>query len=95
MENSANNRLWYDFLEKSALQFQRGQVFGSHVVDFYSPKARLAVEVLRPGREDRARTAYLSSLGVEELCCAESSVNDLFDGVCDIIRTAASKRCPQ
>ena len=92
MDNSANNRLWYDFLEKSALQFRRRQVFGSHVVDFYSPRARLAVEVLRPGGEDRARTAYLSSLGVEELCFAESSVREMFDGVCDIIRTAADQR---
>ena len=63
-------RLWYEFLKKHPRQFRRQKQFGRYIVDFYCSSAKLIIEL--DGKQhnepeavvhDRARTAYLESLG--------------------------------
>ena len=52
--NARNNRknmtpqekhLWYDFLRKYPVNFLKQKVIDNYIVDFYCPKANLAIEV--------------------------------------------------
>jgi len=37
--------LWYDFLKHYPIRFSRQKVLGSYIVDFYSAKAGLVIEL--------------------------------------------------
>lgn len=37
--------LWYDFLRRYPIRFQRQKVIGSFIVDFYCHKAKLVIEL--------------------------------------------------
>ena len=37
--------LWYDFLKKYPIRFNRQRPIGNFIVDFYSSKAKLVIEV--------------------------------------------------
>ena len=37
--------LWYDFLRTYPVQFSRQKVLGRYIVDFYSAKAKLVIEL--------------------------------------------------
>jgi very-short-patch-repair endonuclease len=63
--------LWYDFLKAFPVQFNRQKVIGSFIVDFYSDKAKLAIEI--DGAQhyeeyaqqyDEERIAFLNGLGI-------------------------------
>ena len=61
--------LWYDFLKKHPVQFKRQVTCGQYILDFYCPKAKLAIELdgeyhRAIERSDKTRDEYLNSLGI-------------------------------
>ena len=67
--------LWYDYLkpyrQTFGIAFTRQKVFGNYILDFYCPKAKLAIEL--DGSQhyeedalyyDKKRTAYLDKHGI-------------------------------
>ena len=90
--------LWYDFLSDYPLHFYRQKVIGNYIVDFYCPKAKVAVELdgsqhFAPQaiQADRERTEYLSSLGIRVLRYANNEVNEQFRTVCEDIDNQVRK----
>ena len=92
------NRLWYGFLKRHPRQFRRQKQFGRYIVDFYCSSAKMVIEV--DGNQhleqkgivhDRARTAYLESLGLHVLRFMNQEIDEQFDSVCDRINSALQK----
>ena len=74
------------------MQCNRQKVIGSYIVDFYCKRAKLIVELdgsqhYDPGTasRDRARTAYLNSLGYTVLRFSNTDVKTNLSGVCAVI----------
>ena len=92
-------QLWYDFLGKYPLRFQRQKVIGSYIVDFYCHKAKLVIELDgsqhyegNAKRYDAIRTEYLESLGLYVLRFLNSDVDCHFEGVCGRIDKTIKER---
>jgi very-short-patch-repair endonuclease len=86
------SHLWYDFLSKYPIRFQRQKTIGNFIVDFYCHKAKLAVEVdgsqhyTDEGLEyDRERTAILGGYGLRVIRFSNVDVDRNFRGVCRVI----------
>ena len=86
------NHLWYDFLKKHPLQFNRQRIIGDYIVDFHCPKAKLVIEL--DGSQhykgdaieyDKQRTDYLESLGLMVMRFTNVDIDRNFDGVCQVI----------
>ena len=88
--------LWYDFLKiyhkQYGVIFLRQKIFGSYIVDFYCPKAKLVIEL--DGSQhyeeeaiqyDAKRTGYLNDLGIEVLRYTNLDIHTRFRSVCDDI----------
>ena len=87
--------LWYDFLKDHPARFTRQKVLGRYIVDFYSARAKLVIEVdgsqhTNPeGLEaDAARTAFLEGYGLTVLRIPNNYINQSFAAVCDQIDSA-------
>jgi very-short-patch-repair endonuclease len=81
--------LWFDFLKKYPIQFNRQKVIGSYIVDFYCDKAKLVVEIDgdQHGEEnamtyDNERTLYLNNLGIQVLRFSNAEISKAFEEVC-------------
>jgi len=79
------NHLWYDFLRQRPEQWNRQRIIGTFIVDFYCPKAKLAVEL--DGMQhytpqglahDKERSAYLEGLGIKVLRFKNQEVDGAF-----------------
>lgn len=94
------NHLWYDFLRNYPVQFHRQVPFGRFVVDFYCPKAKLALELDGSqhyegnGPEyDAERSVYLmQGYGLHILRFTNEEVKKNFEGVCTVIDFEVNKR---
>ena len=91
--------LWYDFLCKYPVRFQRQKTIGSYIVDFYCCKAQLVIELdgsqhyeENAKRYDTVRTEYLESLGLRVLRFLNSDVDRHFEGVCGLIDKTVKER---
>ena len=89
------NRLWYDFLKNHPRQFRRQKQFARYIVDFYCSSAKLVIELDGHQHDepdailhDRARTAYLLSLGLHVIRFRNDEVDRHFRSVCDRINDA-------
>jgi very-short-patch-repair endonuclease len=86
------SHLWYDFLSKYPIRFQRQKTIGNFIVDFYCHKAKLVVEV-DGGQHytdeglgyDRERTAILGGYGLRVIRFSNVDVDRNFRGVCRVI----------
>ena len=85
-------RLWYDFLRSLPVRFSRQKVLGRYIADFYSPQAKLVIELDGGGhytkeakQYDDERTAYLEAYGLTVIRIPNNEVNNNFQGVCDYI----------
>ena len=81
--------LWYDFLRKYPVQFNRQKILGKYIADFYCAKAKLIIELdgsqhyTEKGKEsDKERTEYLEKYGVEVLRFTNLDIKTNFEGVC-------------
>lgn len=85
-------KLWYAYLRNCNVRFLRQKVIGNYIVDFYSPKANIVIEL--DGSQhyednailnDKKRDSYLQSLGIKVLRYTNTEINCNFEGVCDDI----------
>ena len=84
--------LWYDFLRNNPARFTRQKVFGKYILDFYSPKAKMVIEVdgtqhfeTKGLQNDETRDDYLSSYGLKIIRIPNNYINNDFDAVCDLL----------
>jgi len=85
-------RLWYMFLRKHELRFQRQKVIGNYIVDFYCHSARLVIEIdgsqhysAKSMNYDEQRKTSLESQGLHTVRIANNDVNERFETVCNHI----------
>ena len=95
--------LWYDYLkpyrQTFGIAFTRQKVFGNYILDFYCPKAKLAIEL--DGSQhyeedalyyDKKRTAYLDKHGIVVLRYTNRDIYTRFKEVCDDIDSYVNRR---
>ena len=82
-------RLWYTFLRAYPVKFYRQRIVGNYIVDFYCPRAALAVELdgsqhfeSSGVRHDMRRDAELTAMGLLVLRFSNEEVNRNFSAVC-------------
>lgn len=92
-------RLWYGFLRTYPVKFRRQAVIGRFIADFYSPRAKLIIELdgsqhySPEGMErDRERTDYLNQYGVTVIRFSNREIDLAFRAVCERIDDIMSKR---
>ncbi len=92
-------KLWYQYLKKYPIQWNRQKVLGSFIVDFYCKKAKLVIEI--DGSQhyeentmdyDRRRTKYLNELGLEVIRFTNTDISRRFRNVCDGVDAAVKQR---
>ena len=92
-------QLWYRFLRRYPIQFKRQVTCGDYILDFYCPKAKLAVELdglyhhfSKVSEKDKARNDYLNSLGIYVIRFPNSDIWQQLDVVCNQIDYMVKKR---
>lgn len=92
-------RLWYDYLSRYPVRFQRQKVIGNYIVDFYCHKAMLAIEldgsqhyIEQAVKYDANRTKYLSKMGVKTLRILNVDIDRNFEAVCTLIDNTVKDR---
>jgi very-short-patch-repair endonuclease len=84
--------LWYDFLNRLPVRFNRQKVIGPYIVDFYCASAKLVVEL--DGSQhceeagiaaDERRDTFLAEQGLRVLRYTNVDVHRNFNGVCEDI----------
>ena len=86
------NHLWYDFLAKYKIRFQRQKAINDFVADFYCHKAKLIIEIdgsqhyTQEGRKkDEFRTEILSGYNLKVIRFTNYQIDTNFRGVCEYI----------
>ena len=81
--------LWYDFLKKLPVNFNRQKVIGEYIVDFYCSSKNIVIELdgsqhyNKENREkDISRDEYMKSLGIKVLRYSNLDIHNNFDAVC-------------
>ena len=83
------NRLWYEFLSKYEIRFQRQKAIDNFIADFYCHKAKLIIEIdgsqhyTKDGKEkDEFRTEILEGYDLKIIRFTNRQINTNFKGVC-------------
>ena len=86
------NRLWYDFLSKYEVRFQRQKAIDNFIADFYCHKAKLIIEIdgsqhfTEQGiRNDEFRTEILKGYDLKVIRFTNNQIDTNFRGVCEYI----------
>ena len=86
------NHLWYDFLSKYKVRFQRQKAIDNFIADFYCDKAKLIVEIdgsqhyTADGKEkDEFRTEILEGYNLKVIRFTNRQLDTNFRGVCEYI----------
>ena len=86
------NHLWYDFLSKYKVRFQRQKAIDNFIADFYCHKAKLIIEIdgsqhyTEEGiQRDEFRTEILEGYDLKIIRFSNHQINDNFQGVCQYI----------
>ena len=89
------NHLWFDFLSKYPIRFQRRKAISDFIADFYCHKAKLVVEIdgsqhysEEGQRKDEFRTEILGEYGLKVIRFTNSQIDTNFRGVCEYIDSA-------
>lgn len=84
--------LWYDFLSKYKVRFQRQKAIDDFIADFYCHKAKLVVEIdgtqhstSRGKEKDEFRTEILNEYGLRVIRFTNLQIDANFRGVCEYI----------
>ena len=85
-------RLWFDFLRSYQIKFRRQAVINKYIVDFYSPQAKLIIELDgsqhfedKEMEYDKARTEFLEKYGLTVIRIPNNLINRQFKEVCEYI----------
>ena len=93
------NQLWYHFLRKYPVRFQRQKTIKSFIADFYCHKAKLIVEI--DGSQhytpeglayDKERSDVLKEYTLKVIRFSNFEINTNFDGVCEEIDRIVKER---
>ena len=86
------NHLWYDFLSKYEVRFQRQKAIDNFIADFYCSKAKLVIEIdgsqhyTAEGKEkDEFRTEILEGYDLKVIRFTNVQIETNFRGVCEYI----------
>ena len=86
------NRLWYDFLSKYEIRFQRQKAIDNFIADFYCHKAKLIIEIdgaqhnTEEGSQiDEFRTEILEGYDLKVIRFSNRQINMDFLDVCRYI----------
>ncbi len=86
------NHLWYDFLSKYEIRFQRQKAIDNFIADFYCHKAKLIIEVdgsqhySEEGKQkDEFRTDILKDYDLRIIRFTNRQINTNFKSVCAYI----------
>ena len=84
--------LWYDFLKTYLVRFNRQKIIGKYIVDFYSAKAKLIIELDGSQhydddaiKKDMERTKFLEQYGFRIIRIPNNEIKQNFKGVCEYI----------
>lgn len=95
-------KLWYEYLRKYPVRFQRQKAIGDYIVDFYCAKAGLVIELDGGGHytaeqadKDRVRTAELEAMHLTILRICNLDLDRNFSGVCEYIDLYVKKQLGQ
>ena len=86
------NHLWYDYLSKYPIRFQRQKAIDNFIADFYCHKAKLVIEIdgsqhySKEGKEkDNFRTEILEGYDLKVIRFTNRQIDTNFSGVCQYI----------
>ena len=92
-------KLWYCFLTKYPIRFQRQKAIGNYIIDFYCASAKLAIELDGSGhytpesmKKDDERTTMLQSHGIEVIRFCNLDIDKHFYEVCTVVDDAVKRR---
>lgn len=92
---SQENHLWYDFLSKYEIKFQRQKAIDNYIADFYCHKAKLIIEIdgsQHYNEEDREkdefRTEILEGYSLKVIRFTNQQIDTNFRNVCEYIDSA-------
>ena len=95
-------KLWYEFLRRYPVRFQRQKAIGNYIADFYCAQARLVVELDGGGHytteqaeKDAIRTKTLEAMNLSVIRICNLDIDRNFNGVCEYIDLAVRKSLPQ
>ncbi len=84
--------LWYDFLSKYPIRFQRQKAIDNFIVDFYCHKAKLVIEIdgsqhysYSGLKRDQFRTETLEGYDLKMIRFTNVQINKQFREVCEYI----------
>ena len=84
--------LWYDFLKTYPIRFNRQKIIGKYIVDFYSAKAKLIIELDGSQhyedsgiKRDTERTNFLEQYGFNIIRIPNNEIKQNFRGVFEYI----------
>ncbi len=84
--------MWYDFLRRYPVRFQRQKAIGNYIADFYCAKIGLVLELdggrhytAKQAEKDEARTKELEALNLCVVRICNLDVDRNFRGVCEYI----------
>ena len=93
------NHLWYDFLRKYPVRFQRQKTIDGFIADFYCHAAKLVIELDGSQHSapdaaayDKARTEALNKYGLEVLRFSNRDIDTKFQTVCRQIDYTVTRR---
>ena len=86
------NHLWYDFLAKYEVRFQRQKAIDNFIADFYCHKAKLIIEIdgsqhyTEEGKQnDEFRTEILEGYDLKIIRFTNQQIHTNFRDVCEYI----------
>ena len=86
------NHLWYDFLSKYEIRFQRQKTIDNFIADFYCHKAKLVIEIdgsnhltAQNKEKDEFRTSILEGYGLKVIRFTNRQIDKNFNLVCRYI----------
>ena len=86
------NHLWYDFLSKYKIRFQRQKSIDNFIADFYCHQAKLVIEIdgsqhyTESGlKKDEFRTEILEGYNLKIIRFTNIQIHTRFSGVCEYI----------
>ncbi len=93
------NRLWYDFLSKYNVRFQRQKAIDNYIVVFYCHRAKIIIEIdglqhyTKDGmKDDEFRTNILEGYDLLVIRFTNEDIKRRFDEVCQYIDDAVKER---
>ena len=94
-------KLWYMFLNKYPIKFQRQKPIGNYIADFYCAKAKLIIELDGSGHymphqmlKDRIRTERLEQMDLTVIRIDNRDIDNNFYNVCEYIDSFIKSSLP-